>query len=222
VTLGILLTVVVGLVVVAGTVWELKRPKQVRKFRQPGLDADLAPADARLAELRRRDSAGQRPPRSKPRRADGMTWTALAILVFLLALSAGQAWVWVDSRQVPESARAVTAEVTGLHGTGERAESTPSPDHQSIAFTTADGETGSALYEKRWIGSHEAGDTITVYQDEDGAWVTTAEKSVGGLVGIAIGFLLFLAMVVGWVVVRRRKEQALPGTVVRRDGPQGI
>ena len=45
-----------------------------------------------------------------------------------------------------------------------------------VQFHLADGETGEALYEQRFLGGAEAGDTIDVYRDGD-EWRTTSEES---------------------------------------------
>lgn len=206
-TLGTWIGVVVAAVVVAGTVWELKRPKRPKAFSRP--EPDLSPADQRMAELRRDELRRDPPPpyRSRrPRRADGMTWTALAILMFVLALAGAQAWLWLDSRQVPEGADAVSAEVVDRRPIDDTLRRNEAPDFEEVAFVTEDDREGTALYEKRWIAAHDAGDTITVYEspDPDREWQTTSEKSWGGLAGIVAGLGVYLLLLYGWFRVRGR------------------
>lgn len=209
-TLGTWIAVAVVLVVVAGTAWEMKRPKKPRKFSQPERDPDLSPADQRTAELRREELTRNPPPPyrpKRPRRADGMTWTALVVLVGILALAGAEAWLWADSRKVPDGVEAVEATVVDRSELSSRPMRTVSPDFEEIRFVTEDGREGSALYEKRWIAAHDKGDTITVYPspDDDREWQTTAEESWGALGGIVLGLLFYGLLLLGWFRVRRRE-----------------
>ena len=141
----------------------------------------------------------------------GMTWVALAALLFMVLVVGWRLFDFWDSRQPPSGVSAQEATVVGFESLGRSRPGAKAPEYSSVVFELPDGEEASALYELRRIGDLEKGDTITVYQ-ERGEWRTTAEKAWGSPVGWGLAMLALLAMIGAWFRVRikvRRGESPL-------------
>ena len=136
----------------------------------------------------------------------GMTWVALALLVFMMLICGWRLFEFWDSRQPPSDVTTKEATVLGFEELGRSRPGDGSPEYSSIHFRLEDGTEGSALYQLRRLGEAEKGDTITVYQ-RGGEWRTTSEKSVGGVVLWGAGMVLLLVMTFGWFRVRSRAKK---------------
>ena len=131
----------------------------------------------------------------------GMTWVALAALLFMVLVVGWRLFDFWDSRQPPSGVSAKEATVLGLEALDRSRPGSRAPEHDSVFFELPDGERASALYERRRIGDVGKGDTITVYR-ERGEWRTTAEKAWGGTIGWGVAMLALLVMIGGWFRVR--------------------
>ncbi len=140
----------------------------------------------------------------------GMTWVALAALLFMVLVVGWRLFDFWDSRQPPSGVSAQEATVLGFDALDRSRPGAKAPDYSSVVFELPDGEQGSALYELRRIGDLEKGDTITVYE-ERGQWRTTSEKAWGSTIGWGLAMVALLVMVGGWFRVRAR--------VRKGDGP---
>lgn len=143
--------------------------------------------------------------------AHGMTRTALALLVLMVLVCGYRLFDAWDSHRPPAGSEAQQATVLGFQELDRARPGARATEYASIVFELPDGTQQSALYELRWLGEAEKGDTITVYE-RDGVWRTTSEKSVGGAVWWAVGLVLVLVMTYGWFRVRARARRGLPAT----------
>jgi hypothetical protein len=170
----------------------------------------------------RPDAHTMSPPRRRGR-SDGMTWTALVLLVAVLAFLGWNIYSWNDARTPPSGASVQSATVDDTYDPSRPRPGSRNRNFLVVQFHLDDGETGEALYEQRFIGGADTGDTIEVYRDGD-TWRTTSEESPWGAIGSGLGALLVLVMIYGWFRVRRAKpdETPPPPAPVRRDGPDGI
>jgi hypothetical protein len=164
-------------------------------------------------------------PTGRPRgrgRADGMSWTALVLLLAALTFLGWNVYSWSEARTPPTG---VSTQAATVDGTGDPSRPRPGSRNRNflvVQFHLADGESGEALYEQRFLGGVDAGDTIEVYREGD-EWRTTSEESPWGAIGSGLVALLVLVMIYGWFRVRRAKPgPAAPTVPVRRDGPGGI
>ncbi|MCF6378597.1 hypothetical protein L2K70_13375 [Nocardioides KLBMP 9356] len=158
------------------------------------------------------------------RRSDGMTWTALVVLLAVLAFLGWNIWTWNDARTPPDGASVRSATVDDVTDPSRPRPGTRNRNFLVVQFTLDDGEQGEALYEQRFAGGAGKGDTIDVYRDGD-EWRTTSEQSPWGAIGSGAVAVLVLLMVVGWFRVRRRtadRPPPPPRETLRRDGPDGI
>jgi hypothetical protein len=137
----------------------------------------------------------------------GMTWVALALLLVMIVVVGWRLFDFWDSRQPPSGVQTQEATVVGFEELGRSRAGQKSAEYSSVVFELPDGEQASALYELRRLGDVEAGDEITVYE-QDGEWRTTAERAWGSQVGWALGLVALLAMVVGWFRVRSRARRS--------------
>jgi hypothetical protein len=131
----------------------------------------------------------------------GMTWIALAALVFMVLVVGWRLFDFWDSRQPPSGVATQEATVLGFEELGPSRAGSRAAEYSSVVFELPGGEQESALYELRRIGDLEKGDAITVYE-EDGEWRTTTEKAWGGTIGWALGMVALLAMIAAWFRVR--------------------
>ena len=152
-----------------------------------------------------------------------MTWTALVLLVAVLAFTCWNIWAWYDARTPPSGASVRSATVDDTYDPSRPRPGSRNRNLVVVPFHLDDGETGEAFYEQRFVGGADAGDTIEVYRDGD-QWRTTSEESPWGALGSAAFAVLVLVMIYGWFRVRRAKpdETPPPPLPVRRDGPDGI
>lgn len=139
----------------------------------------------------------------------GMTWVALALLVFMTVICGWRVYDFYDSRQPPSGVESQQATVLGFESLDRARPGARAADFSSVVFELPDGEQASALYELRRLGNQEKGDTITVYQS-DGEWRTTSERAVGAVVPWAVGLVVLLVMIVAWFRVRARARRGAP------------
>lgn len=159
----------------------------------------------------------------KRRRRDGMTWTALIVLLLLIPLLGWNIYTWYDARTPPAGVQVTQATVEDVTDP-----SRPRPSARKrvrnyllVEFSLPDGETGEARYEERFFGA-EPGDTLSVYREGD-EWRTTSEESPWGALFSGLGILVMLLMVFGWFKVRRESASSGPSrTPASGDGPGGI
>ncbi len=144
------------------------------------------------------------------RDAYGMTWVALVLLLVMVVVVGWRLFDFWDSRQPPSGAKTEQALIVGFDALDRSRPGAKAADYTSVVFELPDGQEASALYELRRLLDKDTGDTITVYQD-DGEWRTTSEKSVGGVVGWALGMVVLLVMIGGWFRVRARARRGEPG-----------
>ena len=136
----------------------------------------------------------------------GMTWVALAALLFMVLVVGWRLVDFWDSRQPPSGASAQEATVLGFEALDRSRPGAKAPDYSSVFFELPGGEKASALYELRRIGDVEKGDTITVYE-ERGEWRTTSEKAWGSTIGWGLALLVLLVMIGTWFRVRLKLKR---------------
>jgi hypothetical protein len=139
----------------------------------------------------------------------GMTWVALAALLFMVLVVGWRLVDFWDGRQPPSGVSTQDATVVGFQDLGASRAGSKSPDYSSVVFELPDGTRASALYELRRLGDHEKGDRITVYR-AGGEWRTTAERAWGSTIGWALAMVALLVMIGGWFRVRSRVRSTEP------------